>query len=320
MRTPRSLITSTFLVLLFAGAARAQEPAPATTEVVVGIYANQVPTMSLKDNRFQVDFYIWFRWKGEELKPHETFELANGKIDSRQVITKEVIEGQNYAVLRCTATVVKFWDVARFPFDDHVLELYIEDNDSEETLLRYVADEANSTISPDLRVPGWRVVGAKVAVKSNTYHTNYGDTTLPKDAESTYSRFVFAVPIERDGHAAYFKLFFALFVAVLIALLSFFVMPNDPGPRLSFAIGAIFASVGASYVIANSLPATATFTIAERVNVVTVATVFLALAGSVFSVRMFKQSNNLARSMKFDRIWAIAVLVLFVLATQLAVR
>jgi hypothetical protein len=304
------------------GVARAQdEEAPAkTTKVVVGIYANQVPLLVLKDNKFQVDFYIWFRWSGDDVKPQDTFELANGKIDSRLLIAKEVKAGENYAVLRCTATVVKFWDVKDFPFDDHVLELQIEDTNSEENLLTYVPDTENSTVSPDLRVPGWVVTPSKAAVVSTTYRTNYGDITLPKDSGSTYSRFVFSIPIIREGGAAYLKLFFAMYVAVLIALLSFFIMPNDAGPRLGFAIGAIFASVGASYVIGNAIPLTSTITVAERVNLLTVGAVFLALGASVFSVRRFKMTNKLEWSLKFDRITVAVLLVLYFVGNVLVTR
>lgn len=301
--------------------ARAEEESAAkTTKVVVGIYANQVPMMVLKDNRFQIDFYIWFRWSGDDVKPYDSFELANGKIESKQLISKDVKAGENYAVLRCTATVIKFWDVLDYPFDNHILELQVEDNNSEENLLTYVADSENSTVSPELRVPGWKVTPSKTAVVSVTYRTNYGDVTLPKDKGSTYSRFVFSIPIVREGSAAYLKLFFAMYVAVLIALLSFFILANDPGPRLGFAIGAIFASVGASYVIANSIPLTTAVTIAERVNVLTVGMVFLTLGASVFSVRRFKLTNNLNWSLKFDRIAVVVLSILYIIGNILVVR
>jgi hypothetical protein len=323
----RSLLFSfvfTAAVLAFAagsgGAACAEDEIPSTTKVTVGVYAVQVPMMSLKDNKFQLDFYIWFRWQGKDVKPYESFELANGKIDSRQLIDKSVKAGENYAILRCTATMVKFWDVISFPFDNHVLELQVEDNVWTEDLLTYVPDSENSTMSPQLAVPGWKVNPSQTAVAPYVYHTNYGDITLPKDAGSTYSRFVFSIPIVREGLMSGVKLFFAMYMAVLIALLSFFIMPNDPGPRLGVATGAIFASVGASFVIANAIPATMSFTIAERINVLTVGTVFLALSLSVFSVRRFKIMNKIDWSLKFDRWASLSLLIVYLVGNIILAR
>jgi hypothetical protein len=302
------------------GSAYAEDKTPSLTKVTVGVYAVQVPLMSLKDNKFQLDFYIWFRWQGKELKPYESFELANGKIDSRQLLTKDVKAGENYAILRCTATIVKFWDVISFPFDNHILELQIEDNVWTEDILTYVPDSNNSTVSPQLAVPGWKVAPSQTAVVPYIYHTNYGDITLPKDAESTYSRFIFSIPIVREGMLGSLKLFFAMYMAILIALLSFFIMPNDPGPRLGVATGAIFASVGASYIIANAIPVTMAFTIAERINILTVGTVFLALGLSVFSVRRFKLMNKIDWSLKFDRWAALGLLVLYIAGNFILTR
>ncbi len=304
------------LLAVTGAAAFADDPLPPLTKVTVGVYAVQVPLMSLKDNKFQLDFYIWFRWKAvkenEDVKPYESFELANGKIDSRQLIDKSIKGGENYAILRCTATMVKFWDVMNFPFDNQLLELQVEDNVWTEDILAYVADSENTTLSPQLAVPGWKVTPSQTAVTSYLYKTNYGDITLPKDAGSTYSRFVFSSPIVREGIVSSLKLFFAMYMAILIALLSFFIMPNDPGPRLGVATGAIFASVGASFIIANSIPPTMAFTIAERINVLTVGIVFLALGLSVFSVRRFKITSKLEWSLKFDKWAALVLLVVYV--------
>jgi hypothetical protein len=279
---------------------------PKLSVVTIGMYVNQIPTMSVKENRFQADFYVWFRWAGD-LKPYESFELTNGRIESRQVVLKELKTGEHYAVLRCTATIVKFWDLRRFPFDDHRLSLEIEDNANEDHLIRYVADAENSAISPELQLPGWLPSGAAASVDAHVYKTNYGDLTLPKGAESRYSRFSFAFDAKRFGLGPFFKLFFALWVAVLIAMLSLFIMPSEAGPRLGFNVGAIFASVGASYGIANNLPPTAFLTTAEKVNVLTVASVFVTLACSVYSVQRCKRTGDVAWSVRFDRV-VLAVL------------
>jgi hypothetical protein len=281
--------------------APAPSPDGAITTVTVGVYLNQIPTLAVKENRFQADFYVWFRWRGD-LKPYETFELANGRIENRQLVLRELHTGEHYAILRCQATVVKFWDLRRFPFDDHTLTLEIEDAAAEDHQLVYAADTENSAFAPELQIPGWRPTSSAASVATHAYKTNYGDVTLARGAESRYSRFTFALEAKRSGLGPVFKMFFALWVAVLIAMLSCLILPSEAGPRLGFGVGAIFASVGASYVISNNLPTTALLTTAEKVNVLTVACVFVTLAWSVYSVQRCKKTGQVAWSVRFDRL------------------
>uniref|UniRef100_A0A7C4TGG5 Uncharacterized protein n=1 Tax=candidate division WOR-3 bacterium TaxID=2052148 RepID=A0A7C4TGG5_UNCW3 len=49
---------------------------PAQEQVYVGVYLNQITSISLKDNQFTADFYIWFRWKDKNINPLESFDFS----------------------------------------------------------------------------------------------------------------------------------------------------------------------------------------------------------------------------------------------------
>ncbi len=140
--------------------------------VYIGTYVNQINSMSLKDEKVQVDFHIWFRWKGDDLKPLETFDLTNGDVDAKQDIYQATSGGFHYAVCRCQATIQKQWNVRDFPLDDHELTIEIEDTDQEEEKLKYLADNENCNISPDARVPGWDLTHGDAVVISHRSNTN----------------------------------------------------------------------------------------------------------------------------------------------------
>ena len=53
-------------------------------EVHVGVFVNQIKDIDLKTNTFVVDFWLWFRWKSDSIKPHETFEIIGGHVESRE--------------------------------------------------------------------------------------------------------------------------------------------------------------------------------------------------------------------------------------------
>jgi len=35
--------------------------------VYVGVYLNAIPSLDLEGNRYLVDFYLWFRWQGDDI-------------------------------------------------------------------------------------------------------------------------------------------------------------------------------------------------------------------------------------------------------------
>ena len=163
-------------------------PDAAPRKVVVGTYVNHVSGIDVKNSQFTVDFYIWFRWEGDDLKPIESFEVAGGRIVSKTGIQRKKLGAQNYISARVIATITKFWDLKRFPLDGHTLTLEIEDAELDTRTMVYEQDRENVGISPDLQVPGWIPKRSSADVERHVYRTNYGDTSLPTNSESTYAR------------------------------------------------------------------------------------------------------------------------------------
>jgi hypothetical protein len=275
----------------------------AAVRAYVGIYVNQIPSIGLRENEFVVDFWIWFRWRSDDLDPMATFEVANGRIDAKgEAFRKELPEG-HYAATRVTATITKFWDVSRFPLDNHVLEILIEDGDGEIDALVYVPDMENSGVSPQVRAPGYVVRQGTATVSEQRYQTNYGDTSLSTNNESVYSRFVFAVPLEREGWGYFAKLFFGLFVATAIALTSFFIKPTEVDPRFGLSVGAIFAAVASEYVVSRVLPDTNVLTMADRLHILAFACIFITILESTYSLHLYSSGDEakIRRSKRLDR-------------------
>ncbi|HSY50169.1 MAG TPA: hypothetical protein VLC46_15240 [Thermoanaerobaculia bacterium] len=288
--------------------------------VEVGTYVNHILALDLKGNQFTADFYIWFRWKGD-LKPFDTFDLANGRITSRTgVVKKELDGGVHYASARIVATITKFWDLRRYPLDDHHLTLEIEDNENEDSLLVYVPDTRNSAASPSVQVPGWIVTGTSASVISHKYATNYGDTSVPTGNASSYSRFVSGVQIVRPGIVGrFFKLFFTLFVATIISWLAFWVRPKDAGPRVSLCVGSVFAAAAATFAINTMLPDTNATTMSDRVIVASLSLILASALETMVAMNLgYAGKENAQRRLDRLSAWVfplayIALLVIYVI-------
>jgi hypothetical protein len=285
--------------------------------VEVGTYVNQILALDLKGNQFTADFYVWFRWKGDA-KAFDTFDLANGRITSRTGIVKKDLDGGvHYASARILATITKFWDLRRYPLDDHQLTIEIEDNENEDNLLVYVPDKTNSSASPTVEVPGWRVAGTSVSVTSHKYATNYGDTSVPTGNASSYSRFVSAVVIKRPGHVGrFFKVFFTLFIATIISWLAFWVRAKETGPRISLCVGSLFAAAAATFAINNMLPDTNSTTMSDRLVVVSLSFIFIATLQTIVAINLgYTGKENALRQL--DRVcsWLFPLLYVVLLLT-----
>lgn len=292
---------------------------PSPKRVDIGVYVSQVYDMSLKDNKFSADFYVWFRWKEKDIKPYESFEIVNGRADSKEVIYNDDLDGGiHYAVVRVSATMTKFWDISRFPLDNHVLTIEIEDAQNEEFKLKYVADVQNTKINPQVQVPGWILAGTTGRSVGHVYKTNYGDISLPPDAASTYSRFVFAQEIKRPGYGYFLKLFLSVFISALIAMLALLIKPTDLDPRFGLGIGAIFAAVASEYVVASSLPDSNLLTLADRLHILAILFIFLSIFESIISLKLFSSGRE-AASRRMDRILFSLMLVVYLASNLLVV-
>lgn len=299
----------------------ASEPAVAAPRTItVGVYVNNISAVDIKNNAFTVDFYVWFRWHGDDLKPIESFELVNGRILAKTGIQKKRFGDEHYVNCRVLATITKLWDLRRFPLDDHTLTLEIEDSDYETHAVVYAPDGANQGISPTLQVPGWRVGAHDGQVRVQSYRTNYGDTSLPVNNESSYSRYVYSIAVFRPGYGRFLKVFFGLFVSVLISWCAFFVRPKESGPRVSLGIGATFAAAAVTLAINNSLPDSNTVTLADKLMMLTLGSIVASVIVTITALTLFARGRERAQRL-LDRACSILfplgyVLLLLVIVAQ----
>ena len=295
-------IAALAMMVLLALPGSAQD-AQAPVKVQVGAYLLRISNVSQKDGTFNADLWLWFRWKGDA-KPYESFEIANGQINSRSEAVVSQDDGFNYTSVRVQATIFHDYDVRRFPLDNHVLTIEIEDENLDSSALEYVPDEGIA-LDPGLRVPGWSVALRTPAVEQHVYPTNYG-LRSSGSKQSTYSRFVVPVSLERTSYAALLKEFWIAALSVLLGLLAFRVKATDLDARFGLGVGSIFAASANAFVISDNLPKTAAVTMAEQINFLAIGTIFLSVFISIASLRLCYQGREEA-SERLDR-WALVII------------
>ena len=288
----------------------ANRPLGQPIRVEIGMHALRLTSLDVPNNQFSLDFWLWFRWKDDTRKPYETFELANGKIDSRQIERIEKVGDVNYACLRVQATLTCFWNVARFPLGRQKLAIEIEDNDLEADQLIYVADRGNCGVDGDFRVPGWAYQGFSADVLTHDYATNYGDPRHPSGKETFFSRPVFTLDLVRADVLHSFKVFSGLYLSALVAFTVFFVKPEY---RLALTVGAVFAVVSSHTVISAYLPEAGVLTLADKLHLVTAGVILVSLFETAYSLHLCHRNLD-QKSKRLDRMTFYITAPLFIAA------
>ena len=108
--------------------------------------------------------------------------------------------------------------------------------------------------------------------------------------------------IRRQGLGFYMKMFVALFAAVVVALIAFFIKPTDVDPRFGLGVGALGAVLVNTYVTSSLVPDTGVMTLADLVNHVGIITIFLSLMQSSISLYLYEKKGKKTLSRLFDRV------------------
>jgi len=279
-----------------------KQPTAATQDVWVGAYLMRIHQINIRENYLTADFYIWFRWKADQLKPYKTFSLVDARQETRaEPVVENLPDGSHYAYIRVVAQLTKFWDLRRYPLDSHDVDLNIEEEESEDHLVRYLADEVNSGADPNLiSMPGWKLLQTSALTGAGVYRSNFGDSSIPTGQETRYSRFTLRTRFARRGSLVFMKLLFGVWTGAGISFVAFFISPHRIDPRFGVGVGAIFAAIASEYIITQSLPDTNVVTLADKLHVLAFAFIFLAIVESTCSLSFFEKGQE-RRSARLDR-------------------
>lgn len=270
-------------------------------EVTVGIYVDHIVDLSTKNTSWTVDFYIWFRWKDSTLNPGKTFQVLNGEILSRELVDSTMNENEKYKLYRVVAQITKFFNITRYPCDNHALTISIEDKQLQWQYLKYIPDKITSDVSSRVKIPGYKVSEAEMVSKPHPYRTTRGDKRFVAGQKIYYNQLIYGMNIYRPDWGLYFKMFQVLFASVAIALLVFFMNPQGEG-RVGLGIGAFFAAVASSYITTTELPGVGIITLSDIVNILGMVTIFLSVLCSIVVMKITEKGKNYELAKLLDRV------------------
>lgn len=290
-----------------------QDQEKPATKVWVGMYVDHIVDLSTLNTNWTVDFYIWFRWNDKNIQPGKTFQVMDGEILSRDRVDSTTYEETKYELYRVVAKITKFFNVTRFPRDDHMLTIPVENKVYTWQQMQYIPDTLLSDVSSRVILPDYKITGTYLVTKPHPYKTNRGDPRQNKNTMIVYDQIIYGLHIARPDWGLYYKMFESLFASVAIALLVFFMNPRGDG-RVGLGIGAFFAAVASSYISTNELPGIGVLTLSDLVNILGMVTIFLSVLSSIVVMKLAEKENQLRLARIFDRISLTIFLAGYIIA------
>ena len=269
----RSLIFSVGIALFFLWAGSA-----APTKVYVGVYVLNLGKFELATGAYNVDFYLSLR--AEKPVAMDDFEFMNG----RAATVDKLIDTPTEKFFRIQANLSQNLDLRRYPFDEHLLTIEIEDKRRTVEELVYVVDEKACGVDPSVIVVGWRLKGWEARVVTHEYEV-YGET---------YSRFVFGLRIQRVTLNAVIKSFLPIACMLLVGFLSLLLTPDKVTTRLSLNISTLLGAVMFHVNLTSSIPPVGYLTLADRVMIATYLSLVLILLSGVAILRWSEREDKKA--------------------------
>lgn len=281
-------------------------------QVRVGAYVTSLYELNPNNNTFIADFWLWFVHHGkQDIKPLKTLELENARDFKTSLEVSEDHGDQRYQAAKFHGVFNHGWNAEKFPFDRHELRISMSEGQAESSTLTYATDGGNTGIDPQIKIEGWRVEKVVIRTGEHKYDTTFG---VPGETGgSTYASAVISIFIARDATGIFWKLMAAVYIAFIIGSVSFFMDPSKDSfftGRLSLLAAMIFAVIINSSRVATSLGQNPSFTLADKIHILTLIFLLMATVASIISRKMHVSGKG-AMALRLDRLMALVFFVAY---------
>ncbi len=216
-----------------------------------------------------------------------------------------------YILMKLQCVMKDSWEIGNFPFDKQQLRLSIENSQFDSRSLVFKEDRGGKHYDPKFVINGWNIDSFIVSSNIKTYETDFGDDKLGKP-QSKYSAFRVEIGLQREAMDLFWKMFLGMYVAFLIAFVSFFIHSGSIESRFGLTVGSLFAAVGNKYVIDSALPESSSFTLVDSLHCITLVFIFSIMVCAVYTLNLVK-NGELVKAKKFDFLAATSIFITYLI-------
>lgn len=315
--TQAATTTHTTTHVAEAGSATAESTPTGPAIVHVGFYVNDIQDIDLQRHRYQIDFYLWFRWTDPNIDPSKSFEFMNGAEQWGMTRTPAsdgpvVLEdGSFYFREHIQSMFKQNMPLEDYPYDTQDLKIIIEDVDATSEELVYVADDPAAVNAPDLTVPGYQVHEPTVSI-TDWFYSELGEKGA---GNATASRIEMTISLTRPWLPYTLKIFVPLLLVVLCASLVFFIGPKHVDARFGLGISSLLTLIALKWTTDGEMPLMDYLGLIDALYVVAFVYVALGLADTTYTTWKRGKGIDDATLERTDRRIFVGALVFIVVST-----
>ncbi len=311
-----------FAVVTFAQTQAADSASKTKPDTVkLGIYVTSIHDIDFKQKEYNINFWIWLKYKKREFDFVRNLEIPNAKTFTTAYTTIDSSGELVYLQMKMQCTMKDSWKIDNFPFDRQTLRLSFENSQFDSTKLIFVADtiganydvrtDKNGKLNNNRVMNGWLIDTFEMSTRGREYKTAFGDESMNANPQVTYSALRIKIGITREASGLFWKMFLGMYIAFMIAFICFFIHSDGMDSRFGLSVGSIFAVIGNKYIIDSSLPESTSFTLVDTLHGLTLTAIFFVISATAYSLKLVKQ-QKMAKAKRFDMIMAAVLFIIYV--------
>ncbi|MBX3233166.1 MAG: hypothetical protein KIT84_20455 [Labilithrix sp.] len=247
-------------------------------KVKVGFLLNTVDNYDVKTGTFTADFFLSLTSPAP--MPPTELQFPNGTIDKKEVIA----DRPTFKLFRMGGSFKSPPDLRKYPFDNQDLKIIMEDDSAGIDQVEFVADSERTQLARGFRALGWQVSYIDAKTTTTAYPDRFENDDL------LYSRYTFALGVERYATSAAFKVFVPAFVIVLISLLGMWVPADEMEVRSNSGAPMLAGAVLFHFSLMQELPSTMYLTRADKLMLAVYISLLLGMI-STWWMFLVKEHN-----------------------------
>jgi hypothetical protein len=280
------------VLFLFLGTTSFSQDTTANTgpdTVKAGVYIISVHDINFHEKEYTLRFWMWFVYDNPEFDFIKQLDVPNAKDIEIQEAILDSLDGKQWIIMKMKCTMKQSWSVHDFPFDKQFLKMHVENTLFDKQDLVFIPDRAGSSYDPEDVIDGWNVIEFEVSESNNDYLTGFGDS---RSVGQNFSSFDVHIGLERSAWGLFFKIFLGMYIAFMIAAISFTPHPSEMDPRFGLPVGGLFAAVGNKYIIDSLLPESSSFSLVDTLHALTFISIFGILLVSAIALRQYDNGKK----------------------------
>lgn len=289
-----------------------------THVIYTGMDIIELQNFDQKESSFDLDFYLWFRWKGD-IDP-TNFEFINGSAFFVEKVKESFENGLRYICFRIKGNFRGEFPMQKYPFDSQTLRIRLKHKDLPIENLVYVVDVRGiEKEGREVEISDWEFRKSFQFSDILKTITSLGDPwLLGKNASISYSIYNLAVEIKRMPLPFLIKFLIPLVIVVVISHLVFYIHPDEFEARCGIGITGILSAIAFHITQGETLPQVGYVITVDKFFILSYTMIFFTLLETVIVSRYFK-ADQLKKAKKIDRTFRYTFLPFFIIVAALLI-